>query len=254
MRFTRFYALVPVVVLLATGMVACKEEEKVPPDPVVPLHTVDLALTVVFMHGAHEYEIASVYTDPMGTLFKLDTLRFMLSNTYVVDDDGTTLGTFPDDVIVVDASLGSDTFALGSLTAHHVHWMYWTVGLTAAQNQQNPATASAPLDDITLRCGPSASDGYRFLEIKGRWDSDASGDIGTADATFTYHVCGDALARAASSRVHGDIPDSGAMVVPVRVDVEQLLEGVDVANSPIADAALTELLMANLVTALETEH
>lgn len=224
------------------------------PAPSEPLHTVDLAFTVIFLHGAHEYELASVYTDPLGTLFKLDTLRFILSNTYVVDDDGSTLGTFPDDVIVVDASAGADTFSLGPLTAHHVHWMYWTVGLTAAQNQQNPLTASAPLNDATLRCGPSASDGYHFLEIEGRWDSDASGDIGPTDATFTYHVCGDALARAASSRIHGDIPESGAMVVPVRVDVEQLLEGVDVANNPIADATLVEHLMANLVTALETEH
>ena len=235
-------------------LVSCKQEEEVPPAPSEPLHTVDLAFTVIYLHGAHEYELASVYTDPFGTLFKLDKLRFILSNTYVVDDDGTTLGTFPDDVIVVDASAGTDTFTLGSLTAHHVHWMYWTVGLGSAQNQQDPLTAAAPLNDATLRCGPAASDGYRFLEIEGRWDSDASGDIGPADATFTYHVCGDALARAASSRIHGDIPDSGAMVVPVRVDVEQLLDGVDVANNPVADATLVEHLMANLVTALETEH
>lgn len=246
----------PILTLVAGAitLAACKQEEDVPPDPSEHEHTVDMELTVVFLHGAHEYEIASTYTNAFGTLFKLDALRFILSNTYVVDDDGTTLGTFPDDVVVVDASAGVDTFSLGSLTASHVHWMYWTVGLSGTQNHQHPASALPPLNDATLRCGPLANDGYHFLEVEGRWDSDGSGDIEATDAVFTYHICGNSFARPASSRIHGDLPESGAMVVPVRVDIEQLIEGVDFANNVTADATLQELLMANLVTALETEH
>lgn len=239
----------------ALSLAGCKQEEEVPPAPHEEHeHTVDMEFMVIFLHGAHEYEIASTYTNEFGTLFKLDDVRFILSNTYVVDDDGTTLGTFPDDVVAVDASAGVDTFSLGSLTASHVHWMYWTVGLSGTQNNQDPAGAQPPLNDATLRCGPLANDGYHFLEVEGRWDSDASGDIEPTDAVFTYHICGNSYARPASSRIHGDLPESGAMVVPVRVDIEQLIEGVDIANNATADATLQELLMANLVTALETEH
>ncbi|MEO8590327.1 MAG: MbnP family protein [Flavobacteriales bacterium] len=243
-----------VLFLAAVGFAGCKQEEQQPPAVVEPVRTVDLQMAVVFLHGAHEYELASTYTNAFGTLFKLDTLRFLLSDTYVVDDDGETLGTYPDHVIAVDAAAGTDTFAVGSLTASHVHWMYWTVGLATALNQQDPGSASPPLNDASLRCGPASSDGYRFVEVEGRWDSDASGDIGPADAVFAYRVCGTGYARPASSRIHGDLPESGAMVVPVRVDIEQLIEGLDMANHPTADATLSELLITNLVTALETEH
>lgn len=237
-------------------LVGCKEEEKIPPaGEGHPTVTVDLQLAVVFLHGAHEYELASTYTDPSGVVFKLDRLRFLLSKTYVIDDDGSLLGSYPDNVLLVDAALGMNTFDLGNLTARHAHEVHWTLGLDPQQNHGDPTGAQPPLNDAALRCGPTAADGYRFLEIEGRWDSNANGEIDAADAVFAYHACGDALARPAASRIHGDLPtDGSAMLVPVRVDVKQLLQGVDVSASATADAALNDLLMSNLVTSLATEH
>ncbi|MEO8589682.1 MAG: hypothetical protein ABI432_09960, partial [Flavobacteriales bacterium] len=125
--------IVALLLVLVTA-VGCKQEEKQPPSLTGPVHTVDLRMAMVFLHGAHEYELASTYINEFGTLFKLDTLRFVLSNTIVTDDDGSTVGSFPGRVLLVDASQGIDTFALGSLAAVHIHLMSWTLGLGTTTN------------------------------------------------------------------------------------------------------------------------
>jgi hypothetical protein len=245
--------LTAATLLLVSG---CERKEQDVPQPTHPTYTVDVDLAVVFMYGSHEYEIGSEYTDDLGVHFKIDRFKFLLSNSYIVDDAGVTLGTYPGKVLSVDASLGMNTFSLGPLTASHAHFVHWVLGLDPAANHVAPAEAAAPLDQADLRCGPDASDGYRFLELEGRWDSSGDGAIGNDDATFAYRVCGDPWARPASSRIHGDLPPGGMMLVPVRVDMKVLLNGVDLTTAPglITDGPVIETMMTNLVAALATDH
>lgn len=226
------------------------------PTPAHPTYTVDVDLAVVFMYGSHEYEIESEYTNAAEVTFKIDKFRFLLSDSYIVDDYGVTLGTYPGKVLLVDAASGTNFFSLGPLTASHAHYVHWLLGLDPATDHQEPASAPAPLNDLTMRCGPDAADGYRFLELEGRWDSNGDGVIGAEDQTFAFHACGDAAARPASSRIHGDLPASGAMLVPVRVDVRELLQGVDLTAhaETVTNGPVIEQLLSNLVVAIATTH
>ncbi len=221
-----------------------------------PVRTVEVDLAVVFMYGSHEYELASEYTDASDVNFKIDKFRFLLSDGYIVDDYGATLGTYPDKVLAVDAAAGTNYFTLGSLTASHAHYVHWVLGLGTAVNHQDPALAPAPLDDATLRCGPDAAAGYRFLELEGRWDSNGDGVVDDTDQTFAFHACGDAAARPASSRIHGDLPESGNMLVPIRVDMRELLQDIDLTapGGVVTDGPVIERLMSNLVVAIATTH
>ena len=47
----------------------------------------DLRIAFQFNHGTHDYELASEYTDDFGHVFKLDRIRFLLSDLDVVDDN-----------------------------------------------------------------------------------------------------------------------------------------------------------------------
>ena len=234
---------------------ACERELQDMPET-HPVRTVDVDLAVVFMYGSHEYELASEYTNAQEVNFKIDRFRFLLSDSYIQDDHGATIGTYPEEVLLVDAALGMNTFRLGSLTASHAHFIHWVLGLGPAANHQDPSLANPPLDDASMRCGPSAAEGFRFLELEGRWDSDGSGVIDGSDQSFAFHACGDAAARPASSRIHGDLPATGSLLVPVRVDMRELLEGIDLTNTTgvVTEGPMIDQLLSNLVVALATTH
>ena len=179
----RFVPLLFGVLVLA----GCKRDSEEEPDE----HghdggTVDLRLAFQFNHGTHDYELASEYTDDFSHVYKLDHIRFLLSELHVVDDDAATLATYPDVRLLIDASQPANEFDLGSLTADHAHQVRFTMGLPAGLNQAQPDTSAPPRDDATMQWGTAANEGYWFLVLEGRVDSDTSGAVDGNDATFSY--------------------------------------------------------------------
>src|SRR5690348_9030671 len=110
--------------LIAFALTGC-DHEVVEPEHDHDVHTVDLRLKFVFKYGTHDYELASEYEDHLGHLFKLDTLRFLLSGLDAIDDGSQVLATYPDVRLLVDAANSND-FALGQLTAAHGHQIRFT--------------------------------------------------------------------------------------------------------------------------------
>lgn len=232
---------------------ACEREEPAPPqDPVHEVHTVDLRLRFVFTYGTHGFELASEFTDDFGHLYKLDRIRFLLSGLDVIDDGTNVLANYPDVQLLVDASQPND-FALGTLTASHAHQIRFTLGLNDALNQQEPATSAAPLNDADMYWGPGQ--GYWFLVLEGRHDSDNNGTVDGTDAPFTYRCGTAALGRSGWALMHVELPDGGDLTIETPVDVERLMGGVDVSTAlALGDTPLNVQLMDSLSANFHEAH
>lgn len=245
------------VLLFTVLLTACKREEEAPDhDHGHDVHTVDLRLSFLFTHGTHDYELASEYTDDLGHLYKLDRIRFLLSDLDVVDDFNNVLATYPGVQLLVDAGQPSNDFALGSLTAAHAHQIRFAMGLNDPLNNADPDTCTAPLDDTTMHWGMGANEGYWFLVLEGRVDSDNSGAVDAGDATFSYKCGTDALVRNGWAIMHADLPDGGTFTIETPVDVERLMGGVDVLanSSALGDTPLNVQLMDSLSANFHEAH
>lgn len=244
------------LLLCATFLAACKRDEEDPPaDQGHEVHTVDLRLKFVFAYGTHDYQIGSEYVDDFGHLYKLERIRFLLSDLDVIDDDFTVLASYPSVQLLVDASQ-TNNFALGTLTAAHAHQIRFTMGLDPQLNNSDPATSAPPLDDATMHWGMGADEGYWFLVMEGRVDSDNSGIVDDTDAPFTYRCGTDALARNGWALMHIEIPESGTVTIEAPVDVERLMGGVDVLTNATAlgGSALNVQLMDSLSANFHEAH
>ncbi len=209
----------------------------------------------VFTYGTHAYEIGSEYVDDFGHLYKLERIRFLLSDLDVIDDDFTVLADYPSVQLLVDASQ-SNNFALGSLTAAHAHQIRFTMGLDPQLNDADPDTCAAPLNNTTMHWGMAPDEGFWFLVLEGRVDSDNSGVIDGPDATFTYRCGTDALVRNGWAIMHTELPDGGEFTVETVVDVERLMGGVDVLNnlSAVGGTPLNVQLMDSLNANFHEAH
>ena len=242
--------------LCATILSACKQEEEIPPEDHQGMaHTVDLRLKFVWMYGTHDYELGSEYVDHLGHLYKIERIRFLLSDLDVVDDGYNVLAEYPSVQLLVDASQ-SNNFALGTLTAVHAHQIRFTMGLEEELNNSDPSTSAAPLNDATMHWGMGANEGYWFMVMEGRVDSDNSGTLDDTDAPFTYRCGTDALKRTGWAVMHVEIPDGGTMTIEAPVDVERLMGGVDVlANvNALGDTPLNVQLMDSLRANFQEAH
>lgn len=242
------------LLLPLTMLLACKQEEEVPPahDP-GEVHSVDLRLKFVFMYGTHSYELASEYTDASGRIYKLDRIRFLLTDLDVVNDFGTVLATYPDVNLLVDASNVSNDFAIGPLTAGHVHQIQFNIGLDPALNNTDPTNAAPPLNDTGMHWGMGADEGYWFLVLEGQVDSN---DDGVLDTTFSMRCGTDALLRAGWAVMHTELPDGGTHTVEAAVDVERLMAPLDIMNNLNAwgDEAVNIQLMDSLAANFQESH
>lgn len=242
--------------LCATFLFACKREEEVPPDdPEAEVHTVDLRLKFVFTYGTHDYEIGSEYVDDFGQLYKLERIRFLLSELDVIDDAFTVLADYPSVQLLVDASQPNN-FALGSLTAAHAHQIRFTMGLEEQLNNSDPAASAAPLNDATMHWGTGADEGYWFLVMEGRVDSDNNGTVDATDTPFTYRCGTDALTRTGWAQMHIEIPEGGTVTIETAVDVERLMGGVNVLtnSSALGNSPLNMQLMDSLSANFREAH
>lgn len=242
------------LLLIVVAGTACKQEEETPPGAgTIQVHTVDLRLKFVFKYGTHDYELASEYTDVTGRLFKLDRIKFLLSDLDVVNDNNVVLAEYPTVNLLVDAQNATNDFALGTLTAGHVHQIRFNIGLDPALNNTNPAGAASPLDDTTMHWGVGADEGYWFLILEGQVDTD---DNGVLDTGFSMRCGTDGLLRSGWAIMHALLPDGGTHTVETVVDVERLIGGVNVMDNLNSQGAhpINVQLMDSLAANFHQSH
>ncbi len=245
------------IAIALIGLVACKHESiEVPkPDPSVA-HTSDLRLSFAFSAHGQPYLLGTDQLDTYGHLYELDTLRFFLSNVYAVDDSSAVLASFPGKHFLLDAANATNDLELGPITAAHLHEVRFLMGLDSLADHADPLSADPPMNVPSMHWGSGTLQGYWYMVMTGRVDSDNSGTLEATDSTFSYRCSTVASERAGWVHVHTDVPDGNAFVIPSRVDMELLMDSIDVLNNFNASGSGTfnMLLMDHLAAAINVYH
>lgn len=224
-------------------------------EPELPIRTVQLGMAMDLSYGGHAYEMNSVYEDDYGHAFVLDTLRFLASGAQAMADDDVLLADYSTVYMIMDGAEGNREHQLGELTAASLHEIVFTLGVLPDVNHADPTLAQAPLNDMSMHSG-SMDEGYSFLHVAGRVDSNADGLIDNSDQRFSHHCIGDLLLCPAMTDVHTDVPEGGVMTVRFPVDMEVLLADIDLLNTPstAGSGPVNWDWMQRLMGAIEEEH
>lgn len=221
-------------------------------DMVTP--TVQQRLAIDFNYDGHGYELASTYTDTMGHTFRLDTLCFLISAIQAEDDDQSVITQFEGVDLVPDAGGSSNDFALGPLTAGHLHQLRFHFGLAPEENHAGPPQ---PLDTalVMIYSGASAT-GYHFLVVSGQVDGNGDGSLDVGDPRFSFKCTGDAMLRSNIAPVHENLIQGGVLTAWLPLDIEKLLAGIDLLATPSSNGSgpINARLMNQLVTASTQTH
>lgn len=199
--------------------------------------------------------MSSEYQDDFGHVYRLDTLRFLISGARAVDDYGVLLADYSTVFMLVDGGDPVNDFLLGDLTSDHLHEIEFSIGLEPAMNHADPAQAPVPLNDMTMHSGNAAT-GYAFLVVAGQVDSNGDGILDAGDQRFSYRCIGDALLCPAAAVVHANLPENGALTAWLPVDMKILMGDIDLLNTPDTndDGDVNAAWMQRLMDAMEQEH
>jgi hypothetical protein len=240
--------------LAALAFTACKKDEEAAPDD--HSHdpaTANVSLGFSLMQGENDYTLDSLLTDSLGHKIKLNTLRFFVSGIHAEDDADVVVGEWDDAYLLVDAGNSANTFALGSITAAHIHQFHFSLGLDSATNHADPTVAEAPLNDASMHWNWNPAAGYKFLVVEGRVDDDGDGVVDAGDPEIVYHCATDALLTEAHAHEHHDVVSGENYVAPVHVDLAQLFAGIDAVTTTggMGDTPVNVRLMQNLAGSID---
>ncbi len=215
--------------------------------------TVQQRLVIDFNYDGHGYELASTYEDTFGHTFRLDTLCFLVSGIQAEDDDENVITQFDGIDLVADAGSNND-FALGPLTAGHLHQLRFDIGLFADENHAGPPPASDTA--MVMMYSGALATGYHFLLVTGQVDGNGDGALDVGDPRFSFKCTGDAMLRSNIAPVHENLVQGGTITAWLPVDIQKLLAGVDLLNTASSEgsAPINARLMDQLVNATTQEH
>ncbi len=253
-RAIRRWVACPVLgVLLALTSCSHAAEDLVEPE--LPAHTVQLSLALDLRYDGHVYDMTSIYEDDFGHAFMLDTARFLISGAQALEENDVLLADYANVYHMVDLEQAGSELLLGELTAASLHEIVFSLGLPPSVNHADPTIAQPPLNDLAMHSGSTAM-GYTFLHLAGRVDGNADGIIDDTDPRFSHRCIGDQLICPAMVNVHADVPTGGVFVAPFPIDMAELLENIDLLNTPstAGDGDVNWEWMQRLMEAIEEEH
>ena len=241
-----------VAALALAFLAGCDTDKDVLPDPTPDPHAnTVVAAAMHFFFGAAGFHLDSNYTDTAGTLLNFDAIKFYMAKPFFLDDVGDTVATFPDKYLLIDVAEGGTIRTIGELGGH-LHIMGCGLGVDVVANHADPTTAPAPLNDATMHWGWNPAQGYKFLVLEGKYDSDGSGTITGTDMDFSLHCATDAVYTQAEIEVHTDANSGGNLILHFHLDIKETLYTIDVAAQPFAQGGTPTnvALMHNLSTAI----
>lgn len=195
----------------------------------------------------------ALYDDYMGRKYRVELLKFYLSNCFLEKQDGTLIPIV--DVALVDYALATPlSIDLDVETDNYIN-LHFAVGLDSLMNASDPADfeSSHPLS-IANNTYWSWASKYKFFMLEGRVDSQSDG---IADATFSYHSGFNSLYREITVPLNDfNISSDGAAVL-LELNLESVLNGeagvIDFVSEPFShsenDYEILETISNNLVNA-----
>ena len=194
-----------------------------------------------------------LYDDYMVRKYRVELLKFYLSNCFMEKQDGTLIPIV--DVALVDyASATPLSIDLDVETGNYIN-LHFAVGLDSIMNASDPTDfdSSHPLSIVNNTYWSWASK-YKFFMLEGRVDSQSDG---IPDATFSYHSGFNSLYREITVPLNDfNISSDGAAVL-LELNLESVLHGeagiIDFVSEPFShsenDYEILETISNNLVNA-----
>lgn len=195
----------------------------------------------------------ALYDDYMGRKYRVELLKFYLSNCFLEKQDGTLIPIV--DVALVDYGLATPlSIDLDVETDNYIN-LHFAVGLDSLMNASDPVDfdSSHPLSIVNNTYWSWASK-YKFFMLEGRVDSQSDG---IPDATFSYHSGFNSLYREITVPLNNfNISSDGAALL-LELNLESVLHGdagvIDFVSEPFShsenDYEILETISNNLVNA-----
>jgi hypothetical protein len=208
-----------------------------------------VAMSMAYTHDGAAFDTSMTLTDAVGTHYKIDQLRFYMGGFRFTDDNGDSVAAFPEKYHLVTLTEGGMIRSVGELNGH-LHELHFGLGVDSVLNHTDPLLVDAPLGVNGIYW--TWAQGYLFLTIDGRWDSNGDGTVGTGDQSLSYHCGMDTLYTPVTLVVNTDADQGGNVVIPLDLDIDTLMAGVDIPAHPVVHEVtpITRDLMLHLAAGL----
>lgn len=208
-----------------------------------------VAMRMSYTHNSATYDTSMVLTDSAGRPYKLERIRFYMGNFGFTDDSQDSVASFPDKYLLVDLWQGGTIRNIGQLNGH-LHEMSFGLGVDSAHNHADPGTVDTPLGYNGMFW--TWNQGYIFLAVDGRWDSNGDGVVGDGDQMLSYHPGRDTMYTPSQLIVHTDAVDGGNVVLSLDLNIDTLMAGINIASLPVSHDVSdhTARLMAQLAAGI----
>lgn len=243
-----------VMASLTLAVVGCKKDSVDPPaDTAANTVTATVRMNYMFMNGTEDFALNSTALhDSLGHAVQLDQVRFFVSGVHAMDNAGNAIGHYEGVYMLVDAARDTNNCLLGQINAPHIHEFHFDLGVDAAANAADPATAAPPLNDTSMYF-VSQQMGYKFFVVTGHADLDGDG---VYETPVSYECGMNSALTEAHAHVHHDLADGDVFTAMIHVDLSGIFSGLNLATSPAPDMHSPECarIMNNLSAGIDGMH
>ncbi len=209
-----------VAIIALLGMASCGDET-------APSASLNFNLNV----DGEDLIIGQTYNlgDP-ATLVDFEVAQFYISDVRLIDSDGVAFEVNGDFLI----SPGNTQISLGTIDAATYKTLEFGVGVDAVRNHEDPLelNESSVLSPQNPSMHWSWQNGYRFIRIDGKFDSDENNAIEESDEAFQLHIGNDAYFRTVQIPYDVEAFDGDQISLELKTDFAILVD-YDVAANKV---------------------
>jgi hypothetical protein len=195
------------IAAIAIVLVSCKKKKEemptpilIPATPIVPIDTTIktqmLSLSIANMANGKPADFSSIFTTSTGVRYKIESLRYYISNIRLVKADGSEL-PIKDKYLLVNPAMVN--YPLGAVPVGDYKGIRFGVGVDSAANHADntkyPTTHPLAMQSPSIYW--SWKSGYIFMMFEGNCDTtDTQTDVLTYNQfskSFFYHIGMDML-------------------------------------------------------------
>jgi hypothetical protein len=247
MRFIHYFGFV-----LLFCFSSCEKESLETPSLVVPF---DVSFETYIKNSP--FVLSESYKDHQGRSYRVEMLKFYLSNWALEKKDGSMVSF--GDVNLIDYSSGINVEIQSFIDTGTYVNLHFGFGLDATTNAINPIEyeSSHPLSLVQNTYWTWAST-YKFFMLEGRVDS--SGHQNTTK-TFSYHTGSDALYRKIKVPLNDCHVMANGVALELQMQLDKVLKGsygtIDFVSEPYShsedDIEIAQTLSNNFYEAFEVK-